>query len=308
MLAVLLVFLIKPAAPGVFVNKTEIISQTGFAHLTDLPCLKLQFADATAVVSLYGGQVLSYQPTPDNEQLWLSEQAQWHNGSAIRGGVPVCWPWFGPAECKINPAQSPLPNHGLVRNRMWQIQHTETTASASCATLTTTVNDMPSTLWPQTTSVQQTAALSLTLKLDACQLSIQLSCSSQLYQQAALHSYFRVNSLLQSQVTGLSPRYFDKVSNTERHNTGSDVRCTAETDRIYPDTGNTLQLIDNNRQLRIHQSGHDASVIWNPWQQKSRDLPDMTDHGFTEFICIETARLKLEVATDLTLQQTLIPL
>ena len=75
--------------------QTSISQQTGFGHLTDLPCIKLQYGNASAVVSLYGGQVLSYQPTPGHELLWLSPLASWHNQTPIRGGVPVCWPWFG---------------------------------------------------------------------------------------------------------------------------------------------------------------------------------------------------------------------
>lgn len=285
--------------------QTEIISQIGFAQLSDLPCLKMHSGEASAVVSLYGGQVLSYQPTAGNELLWLSDKAQWHNGAAIRGGVPVCWPWFGPANSKINPQQQPLPNHGLVRNRLWQLQHSEITANATSVTMGIALNDIPVALWQNPSLSQQTVYLSLTVTLSASQLTMQLSCATPLFQQAALHSYFRVNQLEKSRVTGLSKHYFDKASNTEQTAASSEAHFSAETDRVYYKTASQLQLTDNGQQLIIGQQGHDASVIWNPWQQKSRELPDMADHGFREFVCVETASLDICAARALNLTQYL---
>ena len=287
-------------------SQENISTLTGLAQLSDLPCLKLQFGEASAVVSLYCGQVLSYQPTPGQELLWLSENAQWHNGAAIRGGVPVCWPWFGPASARINPEQHPLPNHGLVRNRLWQLRHSESSPAATSVTLTIAVNDIPATLWPANAQAQP-VNLALTLILSANQLIIQLSCDIPLYQQAALHSYFRVQNLEQTTVTGLSRHYFDKISNAEQASQDDKAHFSAETDRVYYKTGSQLQLFDDKRQLTIDQQGHDASVIWNPWQQKSRELPDMADHGFTEFVCVESARLELTHPQDLCLIQTLLP-
>ncbi|KKO46654.1 hypothetical protein WG68_05050 [Arsukibacterium ikkense] len=285
--------------------QTEITTQTGFAQLSDLPCLKLQFAEASAVVSLYGGQVLSYQPVPGQELLWVSSKAQWHNATAIRGGVPVCWPWFGPANSTINPEQRSLPNHGLVRNRLWQLQHSSATSEATSVTLFITIDDIPATLWPSATAEQQAVSLTLTLTLSASGIDIQLDCDTPLYQQAALHSYLRVGSITDSAVSGLSPHYFDKVSNTEQSTASGDTRFAAETDRIYFHTGGQLQLTDNKRQITIGQQGQDASIIWNPWQQKSRDLPDMADHGFTEFVCVESASLDVTTWRKLHLMQSL---
>ncbi|SNY42729.1 glucose-6-phosphate 1-epimerase [Arsukibacterium tuosuense] len=287
-------------------SQVNISTLTGFGQLSDLPCLKLQYGNASAVVSLYGGQVLSYQPTPGQELLWLSDNAQWHNGAAIRGGVPVCWPWFGPASAKINPEQQPLPNHGLVRNRLWQIRHSESSAVSTSVNLSIVVNDLPESLWPADAKAHP-VNLALSLILSANQLTMQLSCDTPLYQQAALHSYFRIQNLQQTTVTGLSQNYFDKVSNAE-HDSPDDKACfSAETDRIYFKTGSQLHLADDKQQLTINQQGHDASVIWNPWQQKSRELPDMADHGFTEFVCVESARLGLAQPQNLYLIQTLIP-
>ncbi|MBV2129734.1 D-hexose-6-phosphate mutarotase [Arsukibacterium indicum] len=285
---------------------------TGFGQLGDLPCLKLQCGQARAVISLYGGQLLSYQPTAGNEVLWLSDKAQWHNGAAIRGGVPVCWPWFGPADDKIKQHQS-LPNHGLVRNRFWQLADSRVSADSVSVTLSITVTDIPPALWPADSAVisatgntiSKPMKLLLNLLLSDSELTIQLKCDTSLYQQAALHSYFRVSDLQQARVKGLSEHYFDKVANVMQISASNETGFNGETDRIYYNTSSQLQLIDQQKQLTVIQNGHDASVIWNPGQQKSRDLPDMADCGFTEFVCAETARLDVTTANELHLLQTI---
>lgn len=289
-------------------GQSKVISQTGFAKLSDLPCIKLQIGPASAVVSLYGGQLLSYQSKPAIEHIWLSELANWHNGAAIRGGVPICWPWFGPANSTVTqstPSQQALPNHGLVRNRLWQCRKRQSNAKAVSVTLAIEVANIPAPLWPNSAQVFKPVTLTLTVTLTASQLSMQLECDTLLYQQAALHSYFRINNVAQSRVTGLSAQYYDKVSNTRQRSDSSEARFIAETDRIYYNTANQLHLIDEQKQLRIQQQGHDASVIWNPWQQKSIALPDMADNGFTEFVCVETAMLDNSIGRTLSLKQTL---
>jgi glucose-6-phosphate 1-epimerase len=286
-------------------GQSKIISQTGFAQLCDLPCIKLQIGPASAVVSLYGGQLLSYQSKPALEHIWLSELANWHNGAAIRGGVPICWPWFGPANSTVTSSKLPLPNHGLVRNRLWQCRNSQSNAEAISVILAIEVTDIPAALWPNPAQMPEPVTLTLTVTLTASQLSMQLECDALLYQQAALHSYFRINNVAQSRVTGLSAEYYDKVSDTRQHSNSNEARFIAETDRIYYNTANQLHLIDEQKQLNIQQQGHNASVIWNPGQQKSIALPDMAENGFTEFVCVETAMLDNSIGRPLSLTQTL---
>jgi glucose-6-phosphate 1-epimerase len=284
--------------------QTKLSEQTGFAQLSDLPCLKLQCDKASAIVSLYGGQVVSYQPTAGSELLWFSEKATWQHGAAIRGGVPVCWPWFGPVDRKINPEQRPLPNHGLVRTRLWQLKKHAVTEHTVSVTLEITVNDLPELLWPAPTE-QKPVTLSMVVTLTPSQLHLQLVCDMPFYQQAALHSYFKINSLQHTLVSGLSQHYFDQVSREWHQHEAGITHFNAEIDRIYDNTGAQLTLLDDKQQRIIDQQGHDASVIWNPWQQKSRNLQDMTDDGFTEFVCVETARLSTSAPSGLCLSQTL---
>ena len=276
--------------------QTSISQQTGFGHLTDLPCIKLQYGNASAVVSLYGGQVLSYQPAPGRELLWLSPLASWHNQTPIRGGVPVCWPWFGPAEQKLNPQQQALPNHGVVRTQLWQLSEQTETPQGVSLTLAVTVKNL----------AHYQAEVTLKLKLTLSDtLSMTLQCDTTMLQQAALHSYFAVDNIAQTQVSSLPQTYIDKLSGkTEQVNTDT-AQFSAEVDRVYLSPAAELKISDNQKIITVAQLGQDASVVWNPWQQKSRQTKDLPDDSYQRFVCVETARLLLDSALPLTLTQQL---
>lgn len=274
--------------------KTAINQQTGFGHLTDLPCIQLQFGTASAVVSLYGAQVLSYQPTAGNELLWLSPLSHWHNEMPIRGGVPVCWPWFGPVDARLNPQQQSLPNHGVVRTRLWQLTGQSATADSVSVTLAITVSELPYHGDESTLQLQLTLSDSLT---------ISLVCNSAIVQQAALHSYFSVAGINKIKVQPLPLQYQDKVSASNQNSDTPVATINAEVDRIYAKPAAKLQLDTGAQQLELSQSGQDATIVWNPWQDKSRNTKDLADDSYLEFICVETARLQLELASSLDLTQ-----
>lgn len=262
--------------------KTSVSQQTGFAHLTDLPCITLQYGSASAVISFYGAQVLSYQPEPGKELLWLSPKAQWHNQSAIRGGVPICWPWFGSASTTFNPQQIRLSNHGLVRNRLWQLIQQQNSSSGVSVTLQIVVDDLPHHTGP--------ATLQFCLTLNDS-LSMALSCSNVLAQQAALHSYFSVRDINSVLIRPLPTRYYDKLRDETMHDARASSDINAETDRIYPDSARQLRIDNINADISLQQTGHDATVVWNPWIDKSQQTADLTSDSYQQFVCVETARL-----------------
>ena len=268
--------------------------QTGFGHLTDLPCVKLRYKGASAVISLYGGQVLSFQDAHGIERLWLSPKASWHQHSPIRGGIPVCWPWFGPANNAVNPDKISLPSHGLVRTRMWQLVKQQASDNGCNITLAVDVSDLPHS--------KAYARLNLTVTLTN-QLQLQLSCNSNIVQQAALHSYFACSDLASVLVRPLPGKYFDKVQN--KNCEGGPI-CTIEdeTDRIYSDTAAQLRLQSDYGSLALYQSGHDASVIWNPGREKSQSIADLASDSYQQFVCVESAKLSLH-SSALQLEQSI---
>ncbi len=272
----------------------SVTRQTGFGHLTGLPCIKLQYGAASAVISLYGAQVLSYQPAEGDEKLWLSPKAQWHNNTPIRGGVPVCWPWFGPASAVFNPHRSALPSHGLVRNRLWQLSQQHSCDNAVSVTLAIKVDDLPHTAG--------TVLLQLTLTL-ADSLSIRLHCNSAIPQQGALHSYFNIGQIDSVLVSPLPASWYDKVSDAQQHDKTGGATIGSETDRVYSGSADRLRLDCITGALAIGQQGHDASVVWNPWQARSQAIADLASDSYRQFVCVETAWLNTQSnALNLTQQ------
>jgi glucose-6-phosphate 1-epimerase len=273
-----------------------ISSQTGYGHLTDLPCINLQYGAASAIISLYGAQVLSYQPTPGKELLWLSPLASWQYQTPIRGGVPVCWPWFGPAAECFNPSKTTLSNHGLVRTRMWQVVSQQQTENGVSVTLQITLDELP--------HVADGASLQLEVCL-ADTLSITLRCDCAILQQAALHSYFAVADITQTKVWPLPERYHDKVSGQFKQAMSDSTGVSAEVDRIYATPASLLHLTDTVTHLDVMQHGQDATIVWNPWQQRCQQIGDLPDNAYSRFICVETARLQLNTVAPLQLTQQL---
>lgn len=269
--------------------------QSGFAHLTDLPCYKLTYGQATAVISSYGAHLLSYKPAPEIEVIYLSPDAVWQEKSPIRGGVPVCWPWFGPAAAEFNSSMQKLPNHGVVRTEVWQVIQQSITDDAVSIELRINISQLP--------FAEAPTYLSLALQLTETALTLTLTSDHGL-QQAALHSYFSVDSVHQVEVSPLNGVYLDKVkagARLQQHE--PELKFSNETDRVYLDSAGQLTIQQNNSSLIVTQHGHDASVLWNPWQEKSAALKDLPDQGYLDFVCVETARLSLTDTAPLQLMQ-----
>jgi len=268
---------------------------TGFGHFTDLPCWQLRHAGATVVVSSYGAHVLHYAPASQQSSLlWLSPTAVWQQQQPIRGGVPVCWPWFG----KLNPALLPaaqasnisaqkLSNHGLVRTRHWQVVDQQISAEAVIIEFAIAVDDIP---W-----TTETVELRYQLRLDQ-QLTLTLSCTADIAQQAALHSYFTVTDSRLSMVQPLPTQYYDKVTDSQQQSSSDSLQFHGEIDRVYPDTAASLQLTAGASKLQISQQGHDASVLWNPAPTKAAASTDIPANDWSHFVCVETARLQTSAA------------
>ena len=283
-------------------HNNSIQQLSGFGSLAGLPCYQLNANGATVVVSAYGAHVLSYQNAAGRELLWLSQQAKWQHNNAIRGGVPICWPWFGKAAAEFGPEATSLPNHGLVRTAFWQMTQQHICAEAVSISFVIELAELPWRTKPTKDNLPVRLIYQVTLS-DV--LTLQLSCETPMIQQAALHSYFQVTQAEGAVVSPLPLQCFDKVSNSQLQLNEAQLQFQGEIDRVYPDTAHTLTLLTTNShtpQLTIAQQGHDASVLWNPGHPKANLMADIHAGAASEFVCIETARLALE-AQPLSLTQ-----
>lgn len=261
-----------------------------------LPMIDVCNAHATARLSVYGAQVLGYRPTgAAADLLYVSERAVYQQGKAIRGGVPVCWPWFGP-----DPKGLGRPAHGLARNRLWTLRHAEA-LPGDATRVVMGLSDSAETraLWPHAFDLSLTVTVGPTLRLA---LSTHNTGDAAFPLTQALHSYFRVGAMAQTRVTGLDGcRYADNAKGaggalkTQR----GDIAFVAEVDRIYANAPAELGIEDNGgrRRIRICTEGSHTAVVWNPWADIAAAMADLPDDAHQHFVCVETANAGDEVIT-----------
>jgi glucose-6-phosphate 1-epimerase len=272
-------------------------AQGGFATI------KIDNKHASALISLYGAQVLSYKPkSKRNEEttdiLFVSDKSYYQPGKAIKGGIPVCWPWFG-----NDPENSGRPAHGFARISMWSIADTATLENGETQLiLCLTDSEETQRLWPYAFKLTITITVGKTLRLE---LQTHNTGKQTLTITQALHTYFSVADINQARVIGLDEaRYIDKTSDSEslvqQH---GDVIIDQEVDRIYIGVPVEMALVDdkNKRQIQITASGSKTTVIWNPWAEISASMADLQDADYMHFLCVETANAttdSISIAVD----------
>ena len=243
---------------------------------------------AEAEVYLQGAHVTHYQPRGDRPVLFLSERSRFERGAAIRGGVPIVFPWFGP---KAGEPSAPM--HGFARLAEWGV---ESAAQAPDGTVTIVLGldaegaAHPS--WPRVCSLRYRVTVGETLRLA---LEVHNREGTAISYEEALHTYLAVGDVRQVLVAGLAGgRYIDKTDGMKRKMQETElVRLADETDRVYLGTKATCVLDDPvaGRRLTVEKSGSDATVIWNPWIAKAKAMPDFGDEEWPRMLCIETGNV-----------------
>ena len=241
---------------------------------------------AHATISTYSGQVLSYRPKNQQEDLlFVSDQAYYEDGKAIKGGIPVCWPWFG-----ADPDDQGRPAHGFVRNRQWEVSSSESLADGSTKVVMSLVDtDETRKIWPHPfrLDIEITVGDSLKVALVTHNDGDKSVTISQ-----ALHTYFHVGDISKVRVLGLDgTEYLDKVDNSVRKTQTGPVVIDGEVDRIYTDVSGELVIDDEvlGRKVRITSSGCSTAVVWNPWIEIAASMGDLDDNAYRNMICVETA-------------------
>jgi glucose-6-phosphate 1-epimerase len=256
------------------------------------PMIHIDNGQAKALISVYSGQVLSFQPATETADLmFLSDKAYYAEGKAIKGGVPICWPWFGP-----DPEGLGRPSHGFVRNRLWNVVSTSTTAKGATQVILG-LQDTEETraIWPQ--AFQLTIAITVGTTLTVELITRNLGDTAFPLTQA-FHTYFLVGDINRVHVLGLeNTQYQDKADGgVEKTQIGA-VTIVGEVDRIYLDVTNELVIEDAalDRRIRIKSSGSKSAVVWNPWVKISASMADLDDDDYQRLLCVETTN----AATDI---------
>ena len=273
-----------------------------------LPCWRLVSPHGEALVARQGAQVLYYAPTGQPPVVWLSDQAEFRTGSSLRGGIPVCWPWFGQFDRNPEAVRAMLapgadaPAHGFVRALDWQEDGARVDGDAACLRLRL---DLPAGHggWNHPAAVARDIRLgdALTLTLSTRNLGPDTLALSQ-----ALHTYFAVSDARDVAIEGLDgAAYVDTLRGWSSQVQEGPLAIRGETDRIYTGLSGPIQIRDPGwrRSIQIHAAGSRSAVVWNPWVDKSLRLSQFRPDAWRDMLCIETARVwddVLEIAPGAT--------
>jgi glucose-6-phosphate 1-epimerase len=261
-----------------------------------MPRVQITSSLCEAEMYLHGAQVTSWKPAGNNnndEVLFLSGKSQWTDGQAIRGGIPICFPWF---RAKANDPQAPA--HGFVRTKTWQLESILKEDDAVVVTMVTESDEHTRRWWPGEFRLVHRATFGSQLKLE---LVCTNTGTTPLRFEEALHTYNRVADVQDVRLHGLDTVSFldNTDSNKEKTQLG-DVAIASQTDSAYLITRNTVELSDHRmrRRIRLAKANSLTTVVWNPWREKASELRDLADGEWTQFLCVEASNI-LDAAVDL---------
>jgi glucose-6-phosphate 1-epimerase len=256
-------------------------------HRDEIDTLIVENPHATAEVSLYGAHVLSFKPKKDNrERLWVSPKSKLDKTKPIRGGIPICWPWFGAASDSMQSKRKDLPSHGYARTQDCKLgSHTENEDSSTTLVFKLTSHGFPELGMKLDLNIEITVGESLEIAL------VTQNCGDDTIEYfAALHTYFAVEDIRSVKIENLKSDYLDKLQNYKLFGAPIPYKLIGETDRVHLGNSTPIEIVSESFKTTVNSKGNDSIVVWNPWQDKSVAMDDMSDNGYRNMLCVETAR------------------
>jgi glucose-6-phosphate 1-epimerase len=245
-----------------------------------LPRITIENEACSAEIYLHGAHVTRWRPHGGRDVLWMSERAVFAAGAPIRGGVPLCWPWFGP-----HPANPHARAHGFARTRAWTLESIDATRLETRVRLSLSSDDESRALWPHDFALTLEARFGAALDIA---LTTRNTGDAPFTITEALHTYLAVDDVGRAVVTGLDGAPFADKVHGGAHVQRGPLLFTAETDRVYEHSGD-CELHDGARRVIVAKSGSRSTVVWNPWIEKAARMSDFGDDEWTGMLCIEAA-------------------
>jgi glucose-6-phosphate 1-epimerase len=262
-----------------------------------LPRIAIATPQGTAELYFQGAHLTAWHPTHSDPVLWMSRESRFEPDVAIRGGVPICFPWFG-----AHATDPAAPAHGFARLLPWTlIDASEQAQGVVTVTLELASAQATTALaaaWPHTFQARYRVTVGPTLTMD---LDIHNVGATPFTYEEALHSYFAVQDIHDVTVTGTEhTAYLDKVAGFARVQQGPDpISFTGETDRVYLDAREPCVIHDPGlrRAITVRKAQSAATVVWNPWIDKARAMKDFGDDEWPRMVCVETCNVNVQART-----------
>jgi glucose-6-phosphate 1-epimerase len=264
---------------------------TGIAQISagngGLPRLDISTPAASAEIYLHGAQVTSWRPAGAQEVIFLSKNSQFEAGRAIRGGIPICFPWF---RNKVDDPKAP--SHGVVRTKAWQLDSVEHQGDVVTVSFSTESDEGTRAWWPHDFHLVHRATVGARLTQE---LVMTNTSAAPLRFEEALHTYYRVGAAEAVRIRGLDGvRYLDNTdANREKRQEG-DIVFTEQTDRAYMDTTYAVEIHDPTlrRRIRLVKENSRTTVVWNPWSTGAQSLADLGDDEWRTMACVEASNMR----------------
>ncbi|WP_446744217.1 D-hexose-6-phosphate mutarotase [Silvibacterium acidisoli] len=263
----------------------------GIATVTEgkggLPMVLITSTDANAEIYLHGAHVTSWQPwNVSDDVIFVSKATKWEDGKAIRGGIPICWPWFG---AKADDPKAP--SHGFARTRAWKLHATAQTEEGVVVELLLESDEDTRKLWPHDFRLVHRVTFGSALKAE---LILTNTGTAEFTFEEAQHTYYRVGDASQVKIEGLDGvSYLDKRDSNAKKQQQGPVIFEKPTDRVYLDTAHAVDLIDPvlGRRIHVEKQNSLTTVVWNPGAEGAKAFADMEDDEWKKMACIEACNV-----------------
>ncbi len=262
----------------------SIEGEVGFMEMEDeLPFISISNKYAQADICLYGAHVMSFIPHNNMELLWMSPASFSEEGKAIRGGIPVCFPWFGPH--KTNPE---MPQHGFGRLSYWDVIETKSEANGeTLIRLQLTSSDETKAFWPHDFSAEMAITVGAKLQVS---LKVTNTSDAPFEYSCALHSYYTLSAIDNIAIEGLQgTSYYNQLIDENGVQQEETLTIDEPLTRHYLDTEASVVISDPvfRRRIQVDKSGSKVTTVWNPWKEASENSDDIPDDGYETFVCVE---------------------
>jgi D-hexose-6-phosphate mutarotase len=250
---------------------------------------------ALSNIALQGAHIATFQPRGEEPVVWLSPKAKFAPGKSIRGGVPICWPWFG-----AHKTESKFPGHGYARTVPWNVLETKALPDGSTFLRFALVeSDATRAQWPHASTVQLEVTVGKALRVEL----VTANTGKQAFELSeALHTYFQISDVANMTIRGLEDcEYLDKVQDFARCKQQGGIVIGSEVDRVYVNTAADCVIEDKGlkRAIRIAKQGSQSTVVWNPWTEKAEKMGDFGPALHRDMVCVESGNA---LENTLTLQ------
>ncbi len=241
------------------------------------PLIVITHPKVRSAISIQGAHLMAWQPSGEKPILWLSNNTKFRAGTAIRGGIPICWPWFGPQDA---------PSHGFARILPWEFKGHHEHENGVILMFILQNSEYTKQLWPHEFTLIARFKLG-----ETCE--IELESYGDYQTTCALHSYFNISSIEKVQVSGLGHHFIDSITNKKQQSTSEKLTFQGRTDRIYTEPEDFSLISDKQwkRTIEIHHYHHSDIVCWNPGAELSGSMQDMENESYKTMVCVETARI-----------------